>query len=69
MPDLFDAKSAQAFSFESCEAPSLAHVKGKVTGADGQGGMRTILELYDRLSPEDRERVLAELAAREREPT
>ncbi len=47
----------------------LAHVKGKVTGANGQDGMKTILELYNRLSPEDKERVLAELAAREREPT
>ncbi len=47
----------------------LAHVKGKVTGASGQDGMKTILELYNRLSPEDKGRVLAELAAREREPS
>jgi len=47
----------------------LAHVKGKVRGADGQDGMKTILELYDRLSSEDKERLLAELAAREGEPT
>jgi len=46
----------------------LAHVKGKVAGT-GQDGMKTILELYNRLSPEDKERVLAELAAREREPS
>ncbi len=47
----------------------LAHVKNNVACATGQDGMKTILELYKTLSPEDKERVLAELAAREQEPS
>ncbi len=47
----------------------LAHAKDKLAGAAGQDGMKTILELYKTLSAEDKARVLAELAAREQEPS
>jgi DNA-directed RNA polymerase subunit N (RpoN/RPB10) len=47
----------------------LAHAKEKPAGATGQDGMKAILELYKALSAEDKARVLAELAAREQEPS
>jgi DNA-directed RNA polymerase subunit N (RpoN/RPB10) len=47
----------------------LAHVKEKLAGATEQDGRKAILEIYKTLSPEDKERLLTELAAREREPS
>ena len=47
----------------------LAHSREKIASADGQAGMNTILELYKALSDEDKQRVLAKLAAREQEPS
>jgi DNA-directed RNA polymerase subunit N (RpoN/RPB10) len=46
----------------------LAHAKGKL-GVAEQDGMKKILELYKALSAENKERVLAELAALEQEPS
>jgi hypothetical protein len=48
----------------------LAHAKEKPAGlAAAQDGMKTILEIYETLSPENKERVLAQLAALAREPS
>ncbi|HXN51638.1 MAG TPA: hypothetical protein VN943_06850 [Candidatus Acidoferrum sp.] len=42
----------------------LAHPKDKLAGsASQQNGMKTILELYKTLSAENKQRVLADLAA------
>ncbi len=43
----------------------LAHVKEKLAGGTEQDAMKAILEIYNTLSAEDKERVLAELGARE----
>ena len=45
----------------------LAHSREQVASADGQAGMKTILELYKNLSDADKQRVLAKLAPREQE--
>jgi DNA-directed RNA polymerase subunit N (RpoN/RPB10) len=45
----------------------LAH-KEKPADSAAQGGMKTILEIYMNLSPENKKRVLAQLAACEKEP-
>ena len=48
----------------------LAHAKEKLAGsAAEQHGMKTILEIYKTLSAENKERVLAQLAALDQEPT
>jgi hypothetical protein len=48
----------------------LAHAKGKpALSVAEQDGMKTILEIYKTLSAENKERVLAELAALEQEPS
>jgi len=48
----------------------LAHAKDKVGGSAGaQNGMKTILEIYDTLSAENKKRVLAQLASMEQEPS
>jgi DNA-directed RNA polymerase subunit N (RpoN/RPB10) len=47
----------------------LAHAKGKVTGSVAEEeGIKTILALYKTLSAENKERVLAQLAALEQKP-
>jgi len=48
----------------------LAHAKGKLAvSVAEQDGIRMILDLYKTLSAENRERVLAELAALGEEPS
>jgi len=48
----------------------LAHAKDKVGGsAATERGMKTILEIYNTLSAENKKRVLAELANAEQEPS
>jgi DNA-directed RNA polymerase subunit N (RpoN/RPB10) len=48
----------------------LAHTKQKAgLATNEQDGMKKILELYKALSAENKERVLAELAALEQEPS
>ena len=48
----------------------LAHAKQKSGEAlNDQGRVKAILELYKTLSPEDKERVLAQLAALEQAPS
>ena len=48
----------------------LAHPKGKVAvSVAEQDGIKTILDLYKTLSAENKERVLAQLAALEQEPS
>jgi DNA-directed RNA polymerase subunit N (RpoN/RPB10) len=48
----------------------LAHPKGKVAvSVAEQDGIKTILDLYKTLSAENKERLLAQLAALEQEPS
>ena len=48
----------------------LAHARQKLgRPTDEKDGMKTILELYEALSAESKERVLAELAALEHKPS
>jgi hypothetical protein len=47
----------------------LAHAKDKLGGSTPERGMKTILEIYDSLSAENKKRVLAQLASLEREPS
>jgi DNA-directed RNA polymerase subunit N (RpoN/RPB10) len=48
----------------------LAHRKDHVGGpAATEHGVKTILEIYDSLSSEDKKRVLAQLANAEQEPS
>jgi DNA-directed RNA polymerase subunit N (RpoN/RPB10) len=48
----------------------LAHPKGKgAVSVAEQDGIKTILDLYKTLSAENKERVLAQLAALEQEPS
>jgi DNA-directed RNA polymerase subunit N (RpoN/RPB10) len=46
----------------------LAHTKHRLGGSEPDG-MKKILELYKTLSAEDKQRVLAQLAALEQEPS
>jgi hypothetical protein len=48
----------------------LAHAKNKVGGsAVTERGVKTILEIYNTLSPENKKRVLAQLASRDQQPS
>lgn len=48
----------------------LAHAKGKsANSGDEQSGLKIILEVYKTLSPENKKRVRAQLAALEQEPS
>jgi hypothetical protein len=48
----------------------LAHAKDKVGElASAQNGMKTILEIFNTLSAENKKRVLAQLASMEQEPS
>jgi hypothetical protein len=48
----------------------LAHPKHKLAGSSaGEDRMKTILELYENLTAEDKQRVLAKLAALAQEPS
>jgi DNA-directed RNA polymerase subunit N (RpoN/RPB10) len=48
----------------------LAHAKDKVGGsAATERGVKTILEIYNTLSPEHKKRVLAQLASMDQQPS